>query len=60
VVGGEPVTERLVLHSLTADGFTVEHETTPDEGETWNADLRLTYARPGAEGEAPASDAAAE
>jgi hypothetical protein len=47
VVGGEPVTERLVLHSLSADGFVLEHETTPDGGETWNADLRLTYIRAG-------------
>lgn len=45
VLGGEPVTERLVLHSLTADGFTVEHETTPDGGETWVGDLRLSYVR---------------
>ncbi len=46
VVAGEPVGERLVLHSLTPDGFTVEHESTPDGGETWNADVRLTYTRP--------------
>ena len=45
VLGGEPVTERLVLHSLTADGFTLEHETTPDGGATWVGDLRLSYAR---------------
>jgi hypothetical protein len=47
VLGGEPVTERLILHSLTADGFTVEHETTPDGGETWVGDLRLSYVRKG-------------
>lgn len=52
------MTERLVLHSLTADGFTVEHESTPDGGETWNADLRLTYTRPGAADAAPAAEAA--
>lgn len=58
--GGEPVTERIVLWGLTADGFTVEYETTPDEGETWVGNLRLTYARPGAGGGEPeATEAAA-
>jgi hypothetical protein len=46
---GEPLTERIVLSDVTADGFTVEHQYTPDGGATWAGSLRLTYTRGGAE-----------
>jgi hypothetical protein len=46
---GEPLTERIVLSGVTADGFTVEYQHTPDGGESWAGSLRLTYTRGGAE-----------
>lgn len=42
----QPLTERIILSGVTADGFTVEYQYSPDGGETWAENLRLTYTKP--------------